>query len=322
MFQHVEAFAGDAIVALNEAFHRDPRPHKVNLSIGIYSDEHGRARDRVRPVLERLAVDLEILIILLDLLDARAVGPRKGQILAVALEVVFDMAVGTHHAAHLLAAELIRVLALGRQRLAQRRVGHDQLHGARLMTVGAGNGLLDQRLELAKGRGIEPGRRQFRPQTRVVGALARHAGAGCRIAPRLHDIGQGPVVTAILLVIGGEGVAGEQRPEARVSIELLDRLRSAIRSSCHLLRPQPAIELMREVHFPLLRVWLHRGNGNERLGATRLQGLIVQKHENADQGRGQRHHQGGQQPYGSFSLHEVILLLESSSLILAAHGLY
>lgn len=42
MFQHVEAFAGDAIVALNEAFHRDPRPQKVNLSIGIYSDEDGR----------------------------------------------------------------------------------------------------------------------------------------------------------------------------------------------------------------------------------------------------------------------------------------
>lgn len=42
MFQHVEAFAGDAIVALNEAFHRDPRPHKVNLSIGIYSDEQGQ----------------------------------------------------------------------------------------------------------------------------------------------------------------------------------------------------------------------------------------------------------------------------------------
>jgi len=42
MFQHIEAFAGDAIVALNEAFHRDPRPHKVNLSIGIYSDEQGQ----------------------------------------------------------------------------------------------------------------------------------------------------------------------------------------------------------------------------------------------------------------------------------------
>lgn len=42
MFQHIEAFAGDAIVALNEAFHRDPRPHKVNLSIGIYCDEQGQ----------------------------------------------------------------------------------------------------------------------------------------------------------------------------------------------------------------------------------------------------------------------------------------
>ena len=42
MFQHIEAFAGDAIVALNEAFHRDTRPHKVNLSIGIYCDEQGQ----------------------------------------------------------------------------------------------------------------------------------------------------------------------------------------------------------------------------------------------------------------------------------------
>jgi aromatic-amino-acid transaminase len=42
MFQHIEAFAGDHIVTLNEAFQKDPRPHKVNLSIGIYCDEEGR----------------------------------------------------------------------------------------------------------------------------------------------------------------------------------------------------------------------------------------------------------------------------------------
>ncbi|HSV71742.1 MAG TPA: amino acid aminotransferase [Methylibium sp.] len=42
MFQHVEPYAGDPILSLNEDFQRDPRPHKVNLSIGIYFDDAGR----------------------------------------------------------------------------------------------------------------------------------------------------------------------------------------------------------------------------------------------------------------------------------------
>ncbi len=42
MFEHIEPYAGDPIFALVDAFHADPRPHKVNLSIGIYFDEQGR----------------------------------------------------------------------------------------------------------------------------------------------------------------------------------------------------------------------------------------------------------------------------------------
>ena len=42
MFEHVDAYAGDPILSLNEAFGRDPRPHKINLSIGIYFDDEGR----------------------------------------------------------------------------------------------------------------------------------------------------------------------------------------------------------------------------------------------------------------------------------------
>jgi len=42
MFKHLEPYAGDPILSLNEAFHADPRPHKVNLSIGIYFDDQGR----------------------------------------------------------------------------------------------------------------------------------------------------------------------------------------------------------------------------------------------------------------------------------------
>jgi aromatic-amino-acid transaminase len=41
-FSHLEPYAGDPILGLNEAFQKDPRPHKVNLSIGIYFDDQGR----------------------------------------------------------------------------------------------------------------------------------------------------------------------------------------------------------------------------------------------------------------------------------------
>ncbi|MFY9510069.1 MAG: amino acid aminotransferase [Rubrivivax sp.] len=41
-FSHLDAYAGDPILSLNEAFQHDPRPNKVNLSIGIYFDDAGR----------------------------------------------------------------------------------------------------------------------------------------------------------------------------------------------------------------------------------------------------------------------------------------
>jgi aromatic-amino-acid transaminase len=47
MFSHVEPFAGDPILSLNEDFQKDLRPNKINLSIGIYFDDAGRI-----PVLE------------------------------------------------------------------------------------------------------------------------------------------------------------------------------------------------------------------------------------------------------------------------------
>ena len=42
MFQHLEPYAGDPILSLNDAFQKDPRKDKVNLSIGIYFDDAGR----------------------------------------------------------------------------------------------------------------------------------------------------------------------------------------------------------------------------------------------------------------------------------------
>lgn len=42
MFKHLDPYAGDPILTLNESFQKDPRTDKINLSIGIYFDDAGR----------------------------------------------------------------------------------------------------------------------------------------------------------------------------------------------------------------------------------------------------------------------------------------
>ena len=42
MFQHLDRYAGDPILSLNDEFQKDPCKDKVNLSIGIYFDNEGR----------------------------------------------------------------------------------------------------------------------------------------------------------------------------------------------------------------------------------------------------------------------------------------
>ena len=70
MFEHVDAYAGDPILTLNEAFGRDPRPEKINLSIGIYFDDAGRM-----PVMKSV---LEAESAILQSLGARPYLPMEG----------------------------------------------------------------------------------------------------------------------------------------------------------------------------------------------------------------------------------------------------
>jgi aspartate aminotransferase len=42
MFEHLEMAPPDAILGLSEAFKKDPRPGKINLSVGVYKDAAGR----------------------------------------------------------------------------------------------------------------------------------------------------------------------------------------------------------------------------------------------------------------------------------------
>ena len=42
MFEHLQQYAGDPIFGLNDAFHRNTHPNKINLTIGLYYDDAGR----------------------------------------------------------------------------------------------------------------------------------------------------------------------------------------------------------------------------------------------------------------------------------------
>jgi aromatic-amino-acid transaminase len=70
MFQHVDAYAGDPILTLNENFQKDPRPGKINLSIGIYFDDAGRL-----PVMSAVR---EAESALLQSIGARPYQPMEG----------------------------------------------------------------------------------------------------------------------------------------------------------------------------------------------------------------------------------------------------
>ncbi|MBV9724719.1 MAG: aminotransferase class I/II-fold pyridoxal phosphate-dependent enzyme, partial [Gammaproteobacteria bacterium] len=41
MFEHLAAVVPDPILGLMTAFRADPDPHKVDLGVGVYRDEHG-----------------------------------------------------------------------------------------------------------------------------------------------------------------------------------------------------------------------------------------------------------------------------------------
>lgn len=59
MFEHLQPYAGDPIFGLNDAFHRNTHPKKINLTIGLYYDDQGRipVLESVETVQRRLADD-------------------------------------------------------------------------------------------------------------------------------------------------------------------------------------------------------------------------------------------------------------------------
>jgi aromatic-amino-acid transaminase len=70
MFEHIEPYGGDPILTLNEAFGKDPRAPKINLSIGIYFDDAGKL-----PVMQAVR---EAESAMLQSIGARPYQPMEG----------------------------------------------------------------------------------------------------------------------------------------------------------------------------------------------------------------------------------------------------
>jgi aromatic-amino-acid transaminase len=87
MFAHIEPYAGDPIFALVDAYNADLRPHKVNLSIGIYFDEQGRL-----PVLDCVSRAEKLIV---ERGGAKAYLPMEG--LAQTRELVQGLLFGANH---------------------------------------------------------------------------------------------------------------------------------------------------------------------------------------------------------------------------------
>lgn len=89
MLETVEAAPRDAILGLTAAFREDPRPEKINLSVGVYQDEHGKT-----PTLECVRVAEHRLA---EAASAKSYLPIPGS--AEYAEVVQKLAFGADHEA-------------------------------------------------------------------------------------------------------------------------------------------------------------------------------------------------------------------------------
>lgn len=87
MFEHVPAFAGDPILSLMETYKADPRTDKVNLGIGIYSDDEGRL-----PVLDSVLAAQQLI---LAAQNGKPYLPMEGD--ALYREQVLRLVLGANH---------------------------------------------------------------------------------------------------------------------------------------------------------------------------------------------------------------------------------
>ena len=179
------------------------------------------------------SVKPDLAVVLVDLVHLQALGPRIGEPLLRALEVVLDVTLAADEAAHLLPGRhRVHVVVLhalarlqGADAFDETRPGHAQRHRVRRVTVDA----RDRMREVLARLGIRHlvVVLEALDQVAVPGLLVGHVDrrvtvdAGARLLEVLHALGEGLVlehvrVTALLAEIRGERVARPHRLQPRI----------------------------------------------------------------------------------------------------------
>ena len=186
--------------------------HTPQLVVGVLSLEDRSARDLVR-----IVGVVHLVVVSLYVLDREALVVGEGEVLAIALEVVLGVALGTDEGAHVLVGLLGDIFATTLKGFVEGGACGLELHSAGIVTVGAADGVHDLGSPLAPGSLVELGDTLLLHDAGYVGALTRPAGTRLDILVAVHARGAGTkdlvhvfdsvLVSTRRVVLHREGVA-------------------------------------------------------------------------------------------------------------------
>jgi len=210
------------------------------LVVGVLGLDHGGLAQGVGPVGE-----LQLVVVFFLLFQGYALVPGKDHLLVRALEIIFDMALGADQAAHFLVGGFLDVPSLpALESLRQGRPGDGQVHGGRIMAVGAAYGVDGFGPQGAPGGLVIILHAQLLHQAGHVRALAGPAG-GLLYIFQFADAGRpgpqggpevfnGEPVPPGRVIVPGEEVAGPDRHHVRpVGQDVLRHVAQVLASEIH-----------------------------------------------------------------------------------------
>ncbi|MCD4726625.1 MAG: hypothetical protein K8R46_03115 [Pirellulales bacterium] len=260
--RHVAVGAGDTAEGVNA------RP--IDLVIRMLHLDHPRLADGVRPIGEICRV-----VVLFHVLGRGPLVPGERQVIALALEVILDVALCADQSAHLLVRRLIDVLSLARERLAQRRPGNAQPHGVRLVAIETADRMGDFRLQRVEVRRVEFVDTHRVHQPRHIGTFTRPAG-GRRLVVytfRIRHVLDGVDVSPRLPILLGEAVSGEKDDVGGCFGQIVARQGPAVlRARGRIFHPLVGFVFARVVFAPLGAVGFPLPDRSERQS---LSGLLA-----------------------------------------------
>ena len=181
----------------------------------------------------RIIGETGLIIISLHILNRRTFIPRESQVFAIALEIIFHVALRANQGTHLLLGRFRDVLALTLESLDQSRATDMQVHILRLMAIGATDrihNLFTQRspfalIEIIHAHRLHhagnirafasPASSRLRPL--VLCHRSAHTQRVTHILDRMHMPSRGRIILR-------ESVTGPKDHHFRTSLQHIDRL--------------------------------------------------------------------------------------------------